>query len=411
MRRAVAVVLAALVASAAFAQTTLTVGVFEPLHLHIERMIERWHALYPDVNLEIRGLGYGDHHDALVTQLATGSGAPDVVAIEIGYIARFIADGGLRDLSAAPFNADRYEDRFVDYAWNQARSNDGRQIALPTDIGPGVMWYRRDRLEASGWTIEQVTESMQSLIEFGRDLKEQGVFLIADAGTVAGAFIRSDIPEGDGIYFNAAGEPQLNSERFVQAATYAKMIRDEGLDARIGSWSNEWYENFRLGTSAIEMSGAWLGGHLANWMAPETAGQWGVSELPGGMLLSWGGSFYGIPTTTPENKLEAAWNLVQFLTVDPEIALEAFTFNDAFPALPETYGNAVFQEALPFLGGQQARLLYGDVAQRIPGVATFTADVIAQEMWDSALAEILNEGRDIQEALDEAQSLVQRRLR
>lgn len=410
MKRAVLLILA-LLASSAFAQTTLTVGVFEPLHLHIERMVERWNAQYPDVQLEIRGLGYGDHHDALVAQLATGSGAPDVVAIEIGYIARFIADGGLRDLSAEPFNADQYEERFVPYAWSQARSNDGRQIALPTDIGPGVMWFRRDHLEASGWTIDQVTESMDSLIEYGRHLKESGVYLIADAGTVASAYIRSDLAPGDGVFFNAEGVPQLNSERFVQAATYAKAIRDEGLDARIGSWTNEWNENFRLGTSAIEMSGAWLGGHLQNWMAPETSGMWGVSELPGGLLLSWGGSFYGIPTTTPDDKLEAAWNLVQFLTVDPEVALEAFTFNDAFPALPEVYDNAVFNEEIEFLAGQQARLLYADVAQRIPGVATFTADVIAQEMWDSAIAEILNEGRDIQDALDEAQSLVERRLR
>ena len=410
MKRAVLLILV-LLASSVFAQTTLTVGVFEPLHLHIERMVERWNALYPDVQLEIRGLGYADHHDALVAQLATGSGAPDVVAIEIGYIARFIADGGLRDLSAAPFNADQYEDRFVPFAWSQARSDDGRQIALPTDIGPGVMWFRRDHLEASGWTIEQVTESMDSLLEYGRHLKESGVYLIADAGTVAGAIIRSDIAPGDGIFFDADGVPQLNSERFVQAATYAKMIRDEGLDAEIGSWSNEWFENFAQGTSAIEMSGAWLGGHLANWMAPETSGLWGVSELPGGMLLSWGGSFYGIPTTTPEDKLEAAWNLVQFLTLDPEVALEAFTFNDAFPALPELFDDPVFQEPIPFLAGQQARLLYADVSERIPGVTTFTADVIAQEMWDSAIAEILNEGRDIQEALDEAQDLVARRAR
>src|SRR5690606_28021068 len=249
MKRAVLLILV-LLASSVFAQTTLTVGVFEPLHLHIERMVERWNALYPDVQLEIRGLGYADHHDALVAQLATGSGAPDVVAIELGYIARFIADGGLRDLSAAPFNADQYEDRFVPFAWSQARSDDGRQIALPTDIGPGVMWFRRDHLEASGWTIEQVTESMDSLLEYGRHLKESGVYLIADAGTVAGAIIRSDIAPGDGIFFDADGVPQLNSERFVQAATYAKMIRDEGLDAEIGSWSNEWFENFAQGTSA-----------------------------------------------------------------------------------------------------------------------------------------------------------------
>jgi multiple sugar transport system substrate-binding protein len=223
--------------------------------------------------------------------------------------------------------------------------------------------------------------------------------------------IRSDIPAGDGIFFAADGTPQLNSERFLTAARVAKTIRDEGLDAQIGAWSNEWFEGFRQGTNATELSGAWLAGHLANWMAPETAGLWGASVVPGDTMVSWGGSFWAIPTQTPAAKLDAAWEFILFLTTNPEIQLAAFRNIDAFPAMPVTYDDPMFSEELAFLGGQPARELWASVAERIPGVLTHQGDIIANEIWGSALGEILNEGRDIQAALDEAQMLVTRRIR
>ncbi|TVR85875.1 MAG: extracellular solute-binding protein [Trueperaceae bacterium] len=402
---------ALLIGGAASAQTILTLGLFEPLNEHVERVLPQFYEMHPDVIVEIRTLGFGDHHDLLVTNLATGSGAADVVAVEIGYIARFVAEGGLRDLSEAPFEAGQYEDLFVDYAWAQGRTADGRQIAMPTDIAPGTVYYRRDHLEASGWTIEEVIESMDSFLEYGRVLQEMGVFLVADANSIAEGLIRSNIPEGDGIYFAADGTPLLNSERFLEAARIAQTVRNEGMDAQIGAWSNEWYEAFRQGTTAVEISGAWLGGHLQTWMAPETSGLWGASETPGSMLVSWGGSFYGIPTQTPAAKVDAAWDLVRFLTTNPEIQLEAFRSINAFPAMPVTYDDPMFSEELVFLAGQPARELWADIANQIPGVATFPGDMIAEEIFGSAMGEILNEGRDVQAALDEAQMLVTRRVR
>lgn len=144
-------------------------------------------------------------------------------------------------------------------------------------------------------------------------------------------------------------------------------------------------------------------------MAPDTSGLWGASEMPAGVLVSWGGSFYGIPTQSQNQ--EAAWELIKFLTTDPEVQLEAFETINAFPAMPETYDNAMFSEELEFLAGQPARVLFAEVAERIQGVATNPGDVVANEIFTSAITQILEEGRDVQSALDEAQALVERRVR
>ncbi len=400
----------------AFAQTQISIGLFPDLDSHVNAILEQFQAENPDIKVEVRVLQHGDHHTALVTNLATGSGAADVVAIDVGFIARFVADGGLVDLNAAPYNASQYQDLFAEYAWLQSSTTDGRLIAMPTDLGPGVMFYRRDRFEQVGASIDDVIKNWDSYVEFGRQVTRDtdgdgkiDVFLIADASDVARAIMRSNIAAGDGVFFDAAGNAVVESDRFKEAFRVAKEIRDAGLDARIGSWTNEWYEAFKRGTVATQLSGAWLLGHLQNWMAPETAGLWGASDLPNGIYGSWGGSFYGIPEQS-QNK-EAAWKLVQFLTTRPDVQLAAFERIGAFPAVTSTYGDPLFDEEIPFLANQKARQLFARVAQNIEGRATNPGDQIAEEIVNSALSQVLDEGRSIDEALAEAQRLISRRAR
>lgn len=406
----------ALIAGLALAQAqTVSIALYPDLDSHLESVIEEFEEEH-GVTVEVRVLQHGDHHNALVTQLATGSGAADVVAIDVGFIARFVAQGGLTDLAPEPFNAGRYQDLFADYAWLQASTTDGRTVALPTDLGPGVMYYRRDRLEEVGAEVDSIIADWDSYIAFGeqvtRDLDGDGqddVFLIADAGDVARAMFRSGIAEGDGVFFDSEGAPIVDSDRFRDAFEVASRIRAAGLDAQVSAWTNEWYEGFRQGTFATQLSGAWLLGHLQNWMAPETAGLWGASHLPNGIYGFWGGSFYGIPEQA-ENK-ELAWELIQYLTTDPEVQLSAFAQIGAFPAVTSTYDAPMFEEPLAFLDGQQARLLFADIAENVEGVATHPSDMIATEIVDSALTRVLNEGVSVDEALAEAQRLISRRVR
>lgn len=414
MKRLIAAL--ALVAGMSMASAQdLTIALFPDLDSHVEAVLPAFEEQH-GVDVEVRVLEHGDHHNALVTQLATGSGAADVVAIDVGFIARFVAEGGLKDLSSDPFNANQFEDSFAEYAWLQASTTDGRIVALPTDLGPGVMYFRRDRFSEVDANIDDVISDWDSYIEFGeqvtRDTDGDGdtdVFLIADAGDVARAMFRTGIPEGEGIFFDADGTPVVDSDRFRRAFETAKRIRDAGLDAQIGAWTNEWYEAFSQGTVATQLSGAWLLGHLQNWMAPETSGLWGASHLPNGIYGSWGGSFYGIPQQSDNDEL--AFELVKYLTTDPEVQLAAFDRIGAFPAVVSTYDDPMFEEPLEFLDGQQARLLFAEVAENIQGIATNPGDMVADEIVESALTSVLNEGTDVDEALAEAQMLIMRRIR
>lgn len=287
--RMLAACLTVALAGPAAAQTIQFDG-FPDLDSHLDMVLPQFREAHPGIDPSYVMNEHGDHHRRLTTNLATGSGAGDVVAVDVGYVGAFINAGGFVDLSAAPYNADQYKDSFPAYAWAQATGVDGSVYAIPVDLGPGVLYFRRDRLAEAGWSIDDVIKDWDSYIAYGEALKAQGVYLLADASEVAQIIINTTVEPGNGLYFDADGNPIVTNERFVTAFETARRVREAGLDAQIQSWTNEWYGGFRDGSVATQPSGAWLLGHLQNWMAPDTAGLWGVANLPDGIYGSWGGS-------------------------------------------------------------------------------------------------------------------------
>ncbi|MEF1174679.1 ABC transporter substrate-binding protein, partial [Vibrio sinaloensis] len=187
---------------------------------------------------------HGDHHTKLTTNLATGSGAGDVIVVDVEKIGPFVASGGLVNLSEK-YSADKYAERFAPYAWAQGKGADGDVYGMPVDLGPGVMYYRTDIFKDAGIDLNEAIKDWDSYIAAGEKLKAKNIQLIASASDVAQAIIFTTVPEGEGLYFDNDGNPVVTSERFVHAFEVAKEIRDKGLDGKILAWSNEWYEGFR----------------------------------------------------------------------------------------------------------------------------------------------------------------------
>ncbi|MCZ8488919.1 extracellular solute-binding protein [Vibrio lentus] len=177
-------------------------------------------------------------------------------------IGPFVGSGGLVNLSEN-YGADKYEERFAPGAWAQAKAR-WRYVRHPRRSGPGVMYYRTDVFEKAGINVEDAIKDWDSYIAAGEKPSYKNAQLIASAADVAQAIIFTTVPEGEGLYFDKDGNPVVTSERFVHAFEVAKEIRDKGLGRPHSAWSNEWYEGFRNGTFATQLSGAWLLGHLNN---------------------------------------------------------------------------------------------------------------------------------------------------
>ena len=397
-------------AAAAAKRSVLTVATWPDLDVAAKAVVPLWQKLHPDVELRILSREYGDHHTAVTTALSTSGLLPDVVALAADYVGRFTRGNGLEDLTREPYRIDRLRARLVPYAYDQATSRAGAVLAMPADIGPGTLLYRADILARAGVAAEELTQSWPSYLQAGMRIKAAtGAYLMASAHQVKDIVIRSGLQSGQGLYFDRDSRVLVTSERFVTAFELARLARQNRLDARVVTWSNEWAEGLRRGTLVTELSGAWLVGSLSNWVAPLTAGLWRAAQLPAQAHVAYGGAFYAMPRLAAPSRKALAWEFIQLLTLDRERQLQAFKSLDAFPALLETHDDPFFDQPLPFLGGQPARQLWRTAARRIGATPVHKQDGFAEEVVATELDSVLNRGKDIRSALADAQRLLQRR--
>jgi multiple sugar transport system substrate-binding protein len=388
----------------------LTVASFPDLDRASRAVLADWNALEPEHPLQLVSRNYADHHNAMNAALATGSGLPDVMALDLRFIGKFAAGGGLVDLRQPPYQVEPRLDALPRFSVAQARNAAGALVALPTDIGPGTLLYRQDLLAAAGLAEADLTHSWEHYLQAGQRLRRQGgQALLTDAADLRDILLRASLREGEGLYFDADGRPLVRSARFEQAFEFGLRARQLGLDLRAPAWTNEWTAAFRQGRVATQMMGCWLAGHLKNWLAPEQAGRWRAAALPGGGAASWGGSFYAIPKGAAHK--QAAWRFIQHMVFKPATQLQSLQLLDAFPALRSTHTQPVMDEALPYLGGQRARQLWREVASRVPATPVHKFDSLATTIVRDAFEQVVTQGRAIRTVLSEAEALILRRAR
>ena len=409
-RWALALLVAAMAVTAK-AQTEITVASFPSFDESTKAAQPGFEKKFPNIKIKLVSLSFGDHHNAMITALASGSNLPDVMAIEIGFIGRFAGSNGLEDLGQAPYNAKPLLEKLLKFTVPQATDPaTGIVAAIPADVGPGTLFYRKDILDKAGVTEADLIKSWDSYIAAGVKVKAAtGAYLLAHANDIKDIYIRANLKDGEGVYFNKKGEVLVGTPRFEQAFALAKKARVAGIDAKVGAWSNEWAEGFKRGTIASQAIGAWLAGHLNNWLAPDTKGLWRASQLPNGEFASWGGSFYGIPKKAA-HKAEA-WEFIKYMCFDKDQQLTALKALDAWPALKAAQDDPFLEQPMPFLGGQKARQLWKVSAAKIPGISVNKLDSVANDIVNTELEQVLEKDKDIKQALADAKAQIERRIR
>ena len=376
----------------------------------IKAAMPDWKKIHPNVDIEVVSRQYLDHHTAMTTALSTSAHLPDVMTLESSFVGRFSHGSGLQDLSLPPYSLGQFRNRFVPFAFDHVISTKGAMLAVPTDIGPGTMLYRHDLMAKAGISESQLSESWESYVDAGIELKAKtGSYLIGSAQAIKDIVIRSGIVSGEGQYFDKNSQVLVKSPRFVKAFKLAQKVRQNQLDARVNNWSNEWAEGFRRGSLATDLTGAWMVGQMANWVAPQTKGLWRATHLPNQSYVGYGGSFYAIPSKSDPTKKNFAWDFIQLMTMNAPMQFKAFKSQDAFPALLETHQSDFFNEPIPFLGGQKARLIWRDAAQKINSTHIHKQNNFADEVMGVELDNVLHYGKSIEAALNDAHLLLEKR--
>jgi len=374
---------------------------------------EPFEKAHPNIKLNFVNTPFADAHDKLLTSFAAGSGAPDVASIEIGRVGGFTAKGGLADLLAPPFDAGSLKNDMVAYKWTQGSTADGRLVCLPWDIGPAGVWYRVDIFEALGLPTEP--EAVEELIggpnrtwddffAFAKQLKEKSggkTSLFADAGTdIYGAVYRQ---QGEGY---ADGNKVLIEEKATRPFQLAARARKEGIDANIPWWGAEWQTGLRDNAFAGMVIACWMQGGLTREQ-PDLVGKWRVIRAPEANY-NWGGSFMAIPEQS-KNK-EAAWTFVKWACATAEGQNIMFKASGVFPAYKPAWQDPLYDEPVPFFGGQRAYRLWTEIGDNIKAIFRTPNDLQLDDIVGAELTKVLQDGKDPVQAAKDAEAEALRRI-
>lgn len=321
-----------------------------------------------DATVDVSEFGRGAMKDELNTNLAAGSGAPPVAMLEsVDGPANVQTPGGILDIR------DRIEeagirDEFIEGKW-EALEIDGGTYALPWDIGPTGVYYRRSVYEEHGIDPDSI-ETYDDFMEEGQKLPDDVSMFNIPPNDIDGQwrFMARQLgmqPITDDGAINIASETSLRVARNINE------LHEAGIASRLDGWSAEWFTAYNEGTIASLPSAAWMEGTIRAEL-PETAGDWGVYKIPafesgGNRASNWGGSNLMIPTQVSDEETERAWDYMQWSLAREDMQLLMFEEFGIFPALESTYEDPTFDEELDFFGGQQIRNLFAEVAQDLPG--------------------------------------------
>lgn len=304
----------------------------------------------------------GDFKQKLTTTFTAGSGLPDLTGVKGEDIAFFRDHAGyfvdLNTLGAKDIESD-----YLGWKWAQATTTDGKQLGIPSDIGPTALFYRADIFEQAKLPSDpdQVAAQMttwDAFIEFGTKLlaAKKKTYLVRNA---AGLF---------GTIWPQSGKGFIDEKKtFIGDQDHIRNAWDitvkalkAGIIATIQSDTSDAAAAVNEGRLPADFGASW---HLADLMvdAPQTKGKWRVCAHPG-PAINQGGSFLSIPAGASDPKASFA-AIRELLSVKSQI--REYVHNGNFPVSPKAYDDPKVSGPVDFLGGQHAAKVFGKAAESV----------------------------------------------
>ncbi|MDG5472208.1 extracellular solute-binding protein [Jeotgalibacillus sp. ET6] len=363
----------------------------------------------PDVKIKVNFTEMGDLHNNLFTAVSSNSGAPDITMIEVSEISKFL-DAQDRFHNLYEFGAEDVKGDYLDWKWNIAESTDGEFLmGLPTDIGPSVMYYRKDVFEEAGLPTEP--EEVQPLVSDWAGFEETAKIIhdttgkmMVDTPETLFAAKRDQAPEQ---YFNTEDELIIEDSPYVKQAydDTAEMIQQD-LVGQNAMWTPEWGNAMAEGSYGALLAPAWMVASIKG-NAPDASGDWGIVQMPE-RAGNWGGSYIAIPKESDQP--EEAYEFVEWL-VAPERQLESFKDSGMFPSAPEVYEDEEFANTSDeYFGGLNTAEIFAEAAESVEPIYMGKNYSIVHDELMTALTNVASEGTDPQDEWDAAVERIKSQL-
>ncbi len=355
---------------------------------------------YPNVKVTVQHVD--SSYTKIIPPLTAGMGAPDIIQMQQRDFPNFLLKfpDQFVDLSDKLM---AHKDDFAQNAWKTVEQ-DGKAYAIPWDIGPSAVWYRKDYFEQAGIDPKTLT-TWDKFITAGKQLQSKlpKVKMTTEDFTATGDIdvFYQLMNELSGGFYNENGDVDFAKPANIQALEMVKKFKDEGIALNTPSW-DERVRAVVNGDVATVIYPVWYAGTISH-QAEDQKGKWGVMPLPaftegGPNQANSGGSVLAISTQS-KNK-DAAWAFLEYSLMTNEgqdVQLE----HGLFPSWKPYYNTANFKKTDPFFGFPLADF-FGTVSTNIPPLDYGAHFLEINTPLQSAIGSVLSGKADIESALKKA---------
>ncbi len=409
--------------------THMELWTFVPDHAKFYgKMVEQWNKKYPDKPIELAAIAYpfSDMHNKVLMALnANGEGVPDICDIEVGQFPNFVAGLDTWLLPLDDYMAE-YKDDLVQSRIDTYMGTDGKHYGAPFHVGATVMYYNMAEIEAAGLSQKDVdaVKTWDDWAELGRKFMaaqdgEEKYWTEVDTGGTDWMWIAM-AESGDDWTGGLEGEPNVNLDSVKKMLTYQKQWLDEGLaeicpEGQIDTNSGKQeIRDHRITSFAKAM---WYMSRFISEI-PEEEGNWYIAPCPtfdGKQPRSVGIGGTGTVTFQACENKELAAEFICYAKMSPDGSdviwkdlgfdvCNTSLWDDEKFAYDESNVYNTFFRNKPYEVLNEIKDEIGKIA-----ITQYTT-IVNDQMNLTTFNEIFEDGRDVEEAIEEAQSNIELEL-
>lgn len=399
---------------------TLHYWTFVELHgQHFETMLAKWNQEYPDrqIKLHVTVMPYDDMHNKLSIAVQTGTGAPDIADVELGKFPDFMA--GTPQLVPLNDVVEPYEETIV-----QSRldlySKDGTVYGIPTHVGASVAFYNTEILEQAGVDYREIVT--------WEDFKQAGIKVYEETGSYMGTADTSALwlpmmllAQQDTDYIDESGVLKINSPELIRGLTMLQELQEANVIATIAGGqpdTEEAYGEYSAGNYASAMMPLWMMSRFTNYMT-DLEGKIAIAPIPvleEGMPRSVGGGGTGTVVTQTAADVELAKDFLAFSKLSLDANIEIWNVLGFDPVnmdvweMKDITHNPDNKFVQYFVNNPFDVLL--EIKDEIQLIrSTSYSPTINNVLGTTTLNEIFEDGRDVSEALNDAQAQIEQEFK
>jgi arabinosaccharide transport system substrate-binding protein len=356
------------------------------------------------VRVQLQFANWASLQTRLQSAVLAGTEVPDLVEIfgegSLGFFTRGPRqDIGLVDLTDR-IRAEGLQQRMVTSRFSLWSSRE-RIYALPHDVHPVMLAYRRDLVEELGIDVRQL-DTWDKFIEVGRrvtrDLDGDGIIdrYMLDLPEIGIWGLNSLIFQRGGQYFDSKGEIAFNSPEVAEVFRW--YLRQTVGPQRI-AYQCDWGQS----VARAMITGLVLFYWAPDWRSrvyedeiPQVKGKMALMPLPAWKegerrTTVWGGS--GLVITKSSKNVALAWELAKFLYFNPEDLGKRFSATNIIPPLKDAWDLPELETPNPYYSNQPIGQMYAELAPTTPPVYSHELDAFARTKLDEAYSRTLQHYR------------------